>query len=444
MNELRLATFGCAGLLVLLVACGDDTTDTSSSTSSTGGGGTGGSTSEGGAGGSGGAMSTFEGLVFDGITSAPLPGAGVAIDLEDGTRLEAISDAAGKVSIEYPAGAEWETAITHKNGYNFAFYAGGMFAQPLEMYINPDVDTSGYVKISGTATNMNDPVNDFLTVLVSPETPPSFVFEEQGVTTYELLVPPSTDFTLGFLDIRRTVSGRDLSRVFHSVIYTEETGISADTVFDIDFSNGQAATGAFALSVAVPADATLAASGVALVNVGSSRGFSGGSTACVHDAANGEFDCSGSLYDNGATPSRTSYLFADAALLDREPARFVQASSPGGPPSGLVDPDFPNPPTITSPSGAGPHPVDAPIAYTVASGGGNSDFTLYNLSTPTGRLVGFGFMPPGGITVPALPTGSDASTHFESEMRGALFTCRVSAGQCAAAGVQEWAAAPPN
>jgi hypothetical protein len=357
MMKLKFATFGCAGLLVLLVACGDDTTD-GSSTSSTGGGGTGGSTSEGGAGGGGGAMSRFEGIVGDGTTSAPLAGAGVALDLEDGTRLEAISDATGKVSIDYPAGTSWKTVIAHKDGYNFAFYAEGMFAEPLQMFINPDADKSDYVKISGTATNMNDPVNDFLTVLVSPETPPSFVFEEQGVTTYELLVPPSTDFTLGFLDIRRTVSGRDLSRVFHSVIYTEETGISADTVFDIDFSNGQAATGAFALSVAVPADATLASSGVALVNVGSSRGYSGGSTACVHDAANGEFDCTGSLYDNGATASVTAYLVGDAAFIDGEPGRFVQASSVGGPPSGLVDPGFPNPPTITSPSGAGPHPVD--------------------------------------------------------------------------------------
>lgn len=453
MRGNHLVLVHTVGLAVLAAACGDDDgtgTSTSSSSSTTTGATTGSgmttssSSSSSSSSTGGGEQDTFSAIVIDGPTMMPLEGAGVAIDLEDGTRVEGLSDANGEVTLSFPATTTWASAIAHQDGRNFVVFPGGMFQEPIQFFLDPDgSDTTGMVTVSGTATNMNSNA-DLLAVIAQLASGRQVAFEQESVSMYELLIPADDDFTLTFINGSPFApSGQDFTRTLQSYVTSQQTGINVDTTIDVDFATGIAPSGSFTTSLAKAADASLAANGFAIVNAASDNGFAGGSTSCVHDAVNDEYDCTGDLYDNGATVSSTFYVIMDKAS-PQEPGRLVQAMVPGGPPSGLVDPDFPNPPTVTAPSGAGPHPVDTPMQYTIEAGGGAADFTLYNLSAVGGRFLGFAFLPEGSFTIPALPSTSNAAAHFEATMRAAIFRCRVVSGQCGAVGVQEWDASPPN
>jgi hypothetical protein len=450
MGIVRVASLCGVGVALVAFGCGDDS-GTGTGGGGTGGGptttGTGGTTTSTGGSGTGGGGTQFSAVVFGGPGGGvTLEGAGVALDLDDGSRVEGVSHAMGEVSLTIPAGKAWTSVIGHKAGFNFVFVPKALnFQEPIQLGLAPDgSDKTGLVKLSGTATNMVSPTADIFSALVKTGTE-EFVFEQPGVSAYELFMRSGEDFTLTFLDGTIDIAGQSFSRTFNSYVTSQETAITADTVIDVDFSTGIAPSGSFTTSVKKPADATLAANGWMLMNVVSDNGFVGGSTACPHDGANGEFDCTGSIFDNGATASTTIYLSTDKSDITAA-GRGVNAIVIGGPPSGLADPQFPNPPTVTAPSGAGPFPVDTAMAYSTAAGGGAFDFTLYQLVDPTpgGRVLGFGFLPPGTFTVPDLPSTSDPAIHFEASMRVGLFNCRVSQGQCVAVGFQEWDATPPN
>lgn len=443
---------------VAATGCGDDFPDQpaggggAGATGGTGGAGntgTGGSGATGGSaggsggmGGSGGAATVpYEVTVFD-FDNNLVEAAGVAIDLEDDTRVEGLTDATGVVMLELPADVDPDAIIAHKDGYSMVSLPFEVLGgTELDLFIGADPDLSGLVAVTGTASNMNDPVNDRLAVFASPGT----FFNEVGQTAYDVLVPPSTDFRLLALDIETQITGQDFLRTFHSNVYSQQTGIAAPAVVDVDFANPTALSGTFTLSVTAPEDATLSSTGSLAIDVGSPMGPKGGSDLCVHDPVNDRFDCVGELWDSGAAADVVNYTVAEPAVHTGGYGRATFATVVGGPPSGLISPNFPNAPDVTAPTGAGPHPLDTVVEYSVAPGGGNYAFVLANVNAPDGRLIAITFADQAGeMRIPALPSSSDPNTLFEASMNMNFFTCTQGpTNQCIGVGSETWEASPP-
>ncbi|MBW2527855.1 MAG: hypothetical protein JRI23_26980, partial [Deltaproteobacteria bacterium] len=274
------ATF--VGVGALAIGCGGD-----DDTNGTGGSGaTGGTTSTGvGGGGGGTSTETLTIIVWSEFGGTdPLEGAGVAVDLSDATRLEAVTDAQGEATIELPNGAQIEHLIAHKDGYSFFSYPASVLEEWTEarFWLMPDEDTSNMVAVSGNATNMNDSSTDILSVGASPGTG----FDEEGVTAYDLLVESGEDFTLLAVDIGQpTVSGQDFTRVFHSVLFSSHSAITAAATVDLDFSASPLSNTAFTTQLALPADSVLATTGVAAINATSADHWAGGTTSCTKTTA---------------------------------------------------------------------------------------------------------------------------------------------------------------
>jgi len=452
MRQLSLWTgFLVCSAALAAAGCGDDDVDGTGGTGatgtggSTGGGATGGGGTGGSAGGSGGAgveTVAYELTVTDFDTNT-IEGAGVAIDMMDGTRFEGTTDVDGVVTIDVPVDVEPDLYVAHKDGYNFvavpfALY-GGM--KNIETSIGPDLDTSGDIQVSGNALNMADAgVSNFF-VAATPGT----IDGDEGATAYDLLVPPSTDFTLGAFETSFAQSGQDFMRTVHNVWFGIQSGVVAPATIDIDFADPAPASTPFAVSFTKPADATLATTGLAYMSTFSANGPAGGSTTCTHDGANGEYDCVGFTYDNGAATNETVYIVADDTRLTGGYGRDSVVFTSGGPPAGLVDLGFVNAPDVLAPSGAGPHPLDTPVEYSMAAGGGSFNIVIGQVFIPNGRIVGVVVADQmGGLRVPELPSTSDPNTQYEASMDFLLFACRNgAAGGCEAIGSEMWEVSPP-
>lgn len=460
MRNFKLLT----GILVcsaaaLVVGCGDDGDTDGTGASGTGATGTGGSTGgtgtgasggsggsaggSGGAGGAGGNTVTYEVTVVD-QDAATIEGAGFAIDLADGSRVEGLSDANGIVTLEVPADVDPDQCILHKDGYNFLAVPMALFNgnTELELSIFADLDQTGWLQVTGDGLNMADPGNSSFFVYAQPGTADG----DEGITAYDILVPPSTDFTLGAVETSFSVTNQDLTRTFENIWFSQQTGIAAMATIDIDFADPDPASTPFALSVSAPtADTVLSTTGLMFINTNSQNGPAGGSTTCAFDGANDEYDCVGFNYDNGQPVSQTIYVVGEDERNSGGYGRQTVAIADGGPPGGNVDVQFVNVPDITSPAGAGPHPVDTPVEYDVAAGGGNFNVVVSVVNSPTGRAIGTIYADQmGGLQVPELPTGSDPATVWEASMNMELVTCRfAAAGGCNAIGSELWEASPP-
>jgi len=456
MPDLRLWTcvlVSCGAVVV--GGCGDDYPEVVGGAGGEGVGGVGGAGgvltggsaatggSAGGSGGQGGSTATapFEVTVTD-FDGSAIEGAGVAVDLANDTRVEGLTDALGVVTLALPADVDADVVIAHKDGHSFVSIPIPLFggSNAVGLGIGADPDTSSMIAVTGTASNMADPVNDRLIVVATPGT----AFNEVGSTSYDVLVEANTDFTLMAFDLEAQFAGKDFLRTFHSNVVSSQTGVAAPVGIAVDFANPTALAGNFALSVTAPADASLVATGSLGIDVGSPTGPRGASTSCTHDAANGEFDCVGELWDSGAAADATSYSVAEQSVHEGGFGRSVFAQVAGGPASGLVSPNFPNPPDVIAPMGAGPHPVDTVVEYTVAAGGGAYDFVISNIFTED-RLVGVAFADQmGELRVPALPSSSNAAAHYEASMTINFFTCAEGPGnQCIAVGSETWEVSPP-
>lgn len=444
LSSYLVVVASCAALAA--VGCDDDDTGGGGTggTTSQGGGGTGGAPGgSGGEGGGGGDTVSLDVTVveFNGVTR--IEGAGVAVDLSDSSRVEGVTDAQGEATLELPAGATIDFLIAHKDGYSFNGFAGSVLGTALQanFWLMAAEDTTSMLAVTGTATNMANPGTDYLQVAASAGTS----FLEEGATAYDILVEPSMDFTLLAMDIGLPViSGQDVTRVFHSVVISEQTAITSAAVVDIDFATPTPSTTTFTTSLVLPADTVLATTGVAGINASTPNLWSGGTTTCTKNTT--AFDCTGEIWDVGAAITGSYYFVVTPEGMTSNYGRSVGAVSSSGPSVGTVDMQFPNPPDLTSPSGAGPHPVDTPVQYTVAAGGGDYDVVAVNINAEDGRLIGIAQpdQTAGEITIPALPSTSDPGTLYESSMTFQIFTCRSgSGGYCAATGNESWEATPP-
>jgi len=451
MPGVRLRTFvlvSCGA--VILGGCGDDFPEVVVGGGGTGGAGaavgmggsTGGSGAIGGSGGQGASASTvpLEVTLTD-FEGNAIEAGGVAVDLADDSRVEGLTDAMGVVTLELPADIDASAVIAHKDGHSFVSIPAVLFGgnTSIELGLGVDTDASAMIAVTGNVSNMLDPVNDRLIVIATPGTG----FSEVGATTYDVLVEPSTDFTLMAFDLDTQFTGLDFLRTFHSNVISAQTGIAAPVGIAVDFANPTALAGNFALSVTAPEDATLSTTGSLAIDVGSPIGPKGASTSCTHDAVNGRFDCVGDLWDSGSAADVTSYTVAEQSVHEGGYGRSVFAQVAGGPASGLVSPNFPNPPDVTAPTGAGPHSLDTVVEYTVATGGGAYEFVIANIFTE-GRLVGIAFADPmGEMRIPALPSSSDAA-QYEASMTMNFFTCTQGpTNQCIGVGSETWEASPP-
>jgi hypothetical protein len=106
---------------------------------------------------------------------------------------------------------------------------------------------------------------------------------------------------------------------------------------------------------------------------------------------------------------------------------------------------------VSTPTGSGPHPVDAPIEFSVPAGGGSYESVwaiVFGADDRVGagdRIIGVVIADDSGKAhVPALPSGSDEAAHYEPEMRFQLATCRTTGGNCSAVGGTQWKASPPS
>jgi hypothetical protein len=88
---------------------------------------------------------------------------------------------------------------------------------------------------------------------------------------------------------------------------------------------------------------------------------------------------------------------------------FASIRQPGGPSATLVDPDFPNAPMASTPTGSRPHPVDAPIQFSLPAGGSSYDVVASSILGAGDRVIGFVVVADDGgkAHVPVLPSGSD-------------------------------------
>jgi hypothetical protein len=301
------------------------------------------------------------------------------------------------------------------------------------------VDPPSMVEVSGTALNMNDPVNDFLWVIASTGTG----FGEQGTDTYNLQVATGQPFTLFGMDLGPSViTGQDSSTPLHSAVLLSNPAVTQPTTIDIDFSSPTASDTSFNTSFALPADSVLASTGVAVVNImTASYFFTGGSFACAMPGST--FDCTGEIWDIGDPAAITSYRVFDPAHEWEAYGRSVEAWTQGAPQAGPVDLDFPNAPDVSTPTGEGPHPIDTPVQYTIADGGGVYTAEMAQING-TGRLIGLVTADNGAIVVPPLPSSSNPATHYESSMDFLVFTCRSDWGNyCTGTGMVAWEASPP-
>jgi hypothetical protein len=225
-------------------------------------------------------------------------------------------------------------------------------------------------------------------------------------------------------------------------VLSNHAAITQPATIDIDFNVAQPSTTPFTTSLALPADTLLANSGVARVHVyNSANSWTGGYTSC--NKTNTTFDCAGDVYDLGAAVAVTIYTVYDPALLTGGYGRYVLARAYQGPSGGPVDMDFPNPPDVTAPTGAGPHPVDTLVQFSVAGNGGAYDSVVANI-WEDGRLVGLAYSSQGELLVPPLPSTSDPSTHYEASMTFKLIVCRAGVGgSCMATGGETWEASQP-
>jgi hypothetical protein len=444
MNERKRWTMWMvAGTALMLVACGDDTATTSqggggSSQGGAGGeGATGGSGGEGATGGGGGATVDYT-VTISNFANAPVAMVGVALDLSDGSRVEGLTDGDGMAAIPVPADITVDQITAHRDGYSFITAPTVLFmGQPPMLAIQENTDTSGWITVSGTATSMNDPANDVLFVGSTL----GFGTDGTGTDSYSLLLPPGEAFEFIAMDIDpASFNGGALARAFHSVRVLSQPALSANTTIDVDFSLGTAPTASFATSLTAPMDSALAMDGAALINVQAGT-FAGGATLCTPNGM--QHDCVGEYWDLGQ-PLTTVYLVGEQSLFETGVGRGALSFQAGGPAVGLVDNGFPNPPTVTSPSGAGPHPVKSTIEYTVQAGGPTYNAEVFNIFTDD-RLVGIGFGDGSMMRVPDLPSTSDEGAQFTGDgLTVQAFTCVAgTGGQCVKVGQQVWEATAP-
>lgn len=460
MNVRQLVTLVAATCVGLAAgACGDDEGGTGGSgaggqgaggqgAGGQGAGGGGGAAGEAGQGGGGGDTVQVTVAVFD-WEDQPLELAGVAVDMADDSRFEGLTDAQGEVVLALPAGVDVASMIAHKDGFSFFAIPGALLAGESywEVAIGRDDDGSPMVDVSGNALNMADPANDWL--LVHSSTFGSFT--EKGTDAYSLQVPTGEAFTLVGVDFGTPIiNGQDATRLWNSVVVMSNPPISASTTIDLDFASPTAPSTTFNTSFALPADAALATGGVAMIEAFAQPDVPlvlvGGSTSCTRGVDT--FDCDGQLWDVAGVAGATAYWVVEPAHLSTLSAvfvgRFVQKWIQGEPIAGLVDGDVPNPPDVITPAGPGPHPLDTPVEFTIANGGGTYDYVLAQVNAGM-RLVGMAFTHEGRVCMPPLPSSSNPATVYESTMQFIVFTGRIEWGGIATAvGAQAWIATPPE
>jgi len=441
----------CCGVLT---GCGDDGevgstggsggAATGGGGANTGGFGAGGTT--GGAGGSGGAEPLTYRVELTDDDNSPIEGAGVALDFVGGDRMEIATNASGVAIFVIASGTEPDIFVAHKDGYSFASIPVETLAELTNfgLLLTASPDLSAGMQLSGAVANMVDPLAGRLYVSAYPDfgpAAPSSDFVGVGSTDYNVRVPEGQPFTLRAFETSLGFVGKDLTRSFDRAWSSEEAGIAAPTTIDIDLADPTPVSQPFSFTLAAPADAGLASTGVAIVDVRTAGGLMGGSTACLHDSATDTYQCDGITFAGGAG-SIADYVVGEETRIAGGYGRQTSVTL-AGLPTGIQSLSFLNPPDVSAPSGPGPHPVDTQVEFTVASGGGVSVFELANI-TAGSRLVGIAFAAPSGVLrVPALPSTSDSAAHYEDSMVFDLHTCSLVGSTCIATGSETWEASPP-
>lgn len=343
----------------------------------------------------------------------PLPGASVAVDLGDGTRLEETADGSGQVtfSIDFGPGP---IAITA--------YAPG---HQLVSIINlteatlPDVQVDGAnvislfeygaasVTLSGTISGVTSATNRLGLVASLSGAGPAEITD----TAYTMPVPTGSAFRIAAIEFGYDMTGpTDYTRPIFSLSHHDVDALTADTTLDIDFSSSETLTEVDG-TVASPGMGTPLADASFAVEVTDAESFAefyGGQSAVTSNGDNVDYTITHGDLSLATTPI-TRFFLIDAPNLS-----IVVVDGP--PAAGMQDVVFPPPPEIITPAFGVMHPLHDPFEVGRIEPGLRVSITLYDLEQDDRalwRIVRVGDSM-GTITVPQPPSAVDRAELFPS------------------------------
>jgi hypothetical protein len=166
---------------------------------------------------------------------APIEGATVAVDLPSGSRIELVSDSAGKVTVP-AAGFEEDTItfVAHKQGYavwSWETTVKDATAYPwLLLYSLSDPEL---VTVSGTAIGMTSAAHQ---LMVNAST--SFDTSQKPGASFDVDVPPGQPFSLLGLEFTGCAQAcpRCTCQTFSQWTRLDHEAIDTDATVDIDFA----------------------------------------------------------------------------------------------------------------------------------------------------------------------------------------------------------------
>jgi hypothetical protein len=170
-----------------------------------------------------------------GAEGKPLPGATVAVDLADGSRVEVVSDAGGKIQV-LDAGTEEDsiTLVAHKQGYEIWSWetplAQAMMRPRIPLYSLTAVPS---VTVSGTATGMTSTAHQLLVMSNAGS-----VSSKNAGPDFSLQVHHDRPFSLMGLEFSACASScaRCVCQTFHQWTRTNHEALTGDATVVLDFS----------------------------------------------------------------------------------------------------------------------------------------------------------------------------------------------------------------
>jgi len=395
----------CVVLALGLVACDSD----DGGTDAGGGGGTDAGPAGADAGGGGVPVDVVFALV-DG--DAPVAGATAAMDRPDGTREELVSDASGQVtfSVDWAAGAH--AFAFHADGYTIAaatdvtaesvapYLADG----PFEIPMGRNAPRDDLVTLSGTITGGSSPSSGFA---VYPAAPGSEPYQAMG-PDFEIMVPPGEAFRATVFEFTNASMGpNEYTQTFLGFRYIDIDALSADSMQDIDLTDGAETLTEVDVTVTAPGMGTPLADGRVYATV-TERG-----TGEVHGAASAAAPSGAdvSLTIAFATPAFATDPITTYNLSDEPLGSTVTVD--GVPTAGTAPVEFLTPPDIVTPSFGTAHGLYDPIVLgriapgvrtqLIVQDASREDITLMNVASLTGSET---------LTIPEPPSSASAADLF--------------------------------
>ncbi|MFH2010819.1 MAG: hypothetical protein ABI333_29730 [bacterium] len=373
--------------------------------------------------------STYGANVGDDGTPLPLQGARVAVDLPGGERVELVSGADGKVTVD---GIDWSlgnlSITAHIADYVMVSYTNldASLLADTTMYINnaigmylerliPDVPE---LQVTGTAIGLVDPAHRYQVNVLFTEHVGTEHDNVGGISSYTVEAPGGLPFTIQGIerDYVESASEKGYDTTVYRVMQQEVAATSsASLVLDLDFEAYEVPTYTADASMFLPADPN------STLRDGRGSAFvcSANSLYCFGWASHIDVSADGSYYDVDLVytqPALADTVYTVFRIINFDTWEFSMATVLGFPDANLPDVTLLEPPQWITP--ADPlvaHPVHETMELDSTDGLDGEWFyiqrngrTIWRVGAGTDRTA---------ITVPAAPSSVN-----ENQFLGTSFT----------------------